>query len=111
MDAHPPDDEKRFSKPRLPISRWLLLAGPPVATMLLASAAGILMLYLIPLGRFALVAVILYLLTPIVSAMWAFRICWRLAASSTVLLIFLLTVELALIFVAFLFNPLLPGIV
>ena len=80
--------------------------------MFLASAAGILMLYLIPfLGWFAVVAVILYFLTPIVPAIWAFRICWRLAASSTVLLIFLLRVELALIFVAFLFNPLLPGIV
>lgn len=80
------------------ILRWLFLVYPPVATFLFATVW-----YLSAFGGLGAVGVILCLLTPLVCAVWSFRLCRRLAGASKALLAFLFVSELALIAVAFLF--------
>jgi hypothetical protein len=78
----------------------LLLAGPPVATWVLWSVFWL----LVTEGWLGIVGVFFCLLTPVVCALWAFRICRRLTKSWTELL-FLTTLELVLIFIAYLLAP------
>jgi hypothetical protein len=83
---------------------WLLLVGPPLVTWLAASG-----LYLLAFFGLGCIGILFYFLAPLICAIWAFRICRRLAESlegdsgPTVLVVFLFVLELFLILAAFLF--------
>jgi len=80
---------------------WVLFVGLPLATPVIATAW-----YILAFAGLGAAGVILYLLTPLLCAVWSFRVCRRLAASSSILLAFLFAIELILIFLAFfLFTP------
>jgi hypothetical protein len=83
----------------VPNSHWWLLVGPPLVTPVVATVW-----YLLAFAGLGGIGIILYLLTPIVCAVWAFRICRRLADSSIGLLIGLFVLELVLILIAFLLG-------
>ena len=78
---------------------WMLLVCPPLATSLVAT--GWYLLAFMGLGG---IGIIFYLITPLICAVWSFRICKRLAEFSTVLMVFLFAIEFFLIFFAFLLG-------
>ena len=76
---------------------WLLLAGPPLATFVFCTVWYV--LTFVALGP---IGALLFFLTPLACAAWAFCLCRRLAGSSAALAVLLFTVELFLTLAAFL---------
>lgn len=81
---------------------WLLLLAPPLAAPIVAVMGARLAVVGLPGIGGLILAVVFFLLTPLLCAVWALRICWRLTNSSIPLTVFLFAIELVLILVAFL---------
>jgi hypothetical protein len=78
---------------------WLWLVYPPLVTSFIATAW-----YLLAFAGIGAFGIIFYLFTPLICAVWSFRICRRLAGSSSLLMVCLFALELILILFAFLLG-------
>ncbi len=84
---------------------WAWLVVPPLVTPFIATAW-----YALAFFGLGYIGIIFYFLTPIICAVWAFRVCWRLArsvrdlATRVKLVLLLFALELFLIVAALLLG-------